>query len=101
MNARREVLLGLVAGAAGFGLLSSRAFAWYLEEMTPDQEAAFLEACRAAPVKQAENHTGLIAAARQSLAQRIANGQLPSGTTEQVGCPVCGCSFVVTADGTN
>lgn len=101
MKTRRELLLGLVAGAAGFGLLSSRAFAWYYEELTPDQAAAFAAACRAAPSSAPENHAGLIATARQDLVQRIAKGLLPAGASEQVGCPVCGCSFLVTADGAN
>ena len=99
MKSRRELLLGMVAGAAGAGLLSSRAFAWYQEELTPDQQAAFAAACRAAPGNAPENHVGLIAAARQDLVQRIAKGLLPAGASEQVGCPVCGCSFVVAADG--
>lgn len=99
MNTRRELLLGLVAGAAGFGLLSGRALAWYEEELTPEQQAAFAAACRAAPAKAPENHAGLISAARQDLVQRIAKGLLPAGAREQVGCPICGCSFTVTADG--
>lgn len=101
MRTRREILLGLVAGAAGFGLLSNRAFAWYLDEMTPDQQAAFAAACRAAPANGVENHAALISAARQDLVQRITKRLLPAGSSEQVGCPVCGCSFVVTADGVN
>jgi len=101
MNTRREMLLRFVAGAAGLGLLSTRAVAWYAEEMTPDQAAAFAAACRAAPANAPENHTALIASAREDLVQRIAKGLLPAGAREQVGCPVCGCSFVVSADGTN
>lgn len=106
MKTRRELLLGLVVGAAGFGLLSTRAFAWYYEELTPDQAAAFAAACRAAPARAGsssapENHAGLIATARQDLVRRIAKGMIPTGASEQVGCPVCGCSFVVTADGAN
>jgi hypothetical protein len=99
MKSRRELLLGMVAGAAGAGLLSGRALAWYEEELTPDQAAALAaaRACRAA--QGPENHAGLIATARRTLLQRIANGTLPAGSSEQVGCPVCGCSFVVTADG--
>jgi hypothetical protein len=97
MNTRRDMLLGLVAGAAGFGLLSNRAFAWYYEELTPNQAAAMAAACR----PSADNHAGLIATARQDLLQRIAQGSLPADASEQVGCPICGCNFVVTADGTN
>jgi hypothetical protein len=100
MTSRRELLLGMVAGAAAAGLLSSRAYAWYYEELTPDQAAALAaRACRAAPGGAPENHAGLIATARQGLLQRIGKGLLPAGASEQVGCPVCGCSFVVAADG--
>lgn len=99
MKSRREMLLGMVAGAVGSGLLSGRVLAWYEEELTPDQAAALAAArvCRAAPTP--ENHAGLIATARQALLQRIASGVLPAGSSEQVGCPMCGCAFVVTADG--
>jgi len=100
MKSRRELLLGMVAGAIGSGLLSGRALAWYEEELTPDQAAALAaSACRAAPASAPENHAGLIAAARQTLLQRIASGALPTGSSGQVGCPICGCSFTVTADG--
>jgi hypothetical protein len=102
MKTRRDILLGLVAGAAGFEVFSSSAFAWYYEELTPGQAAALAAAaCRAAPGRAPENHAGLIASARQDLLQRIAKGVLPAGSSERVGCPVCGCSFVVTADGIN
>ena len=97
MKTRRAMLLGLVAGAAGFGLLSKRAVAWYYEELTPDQAASLTAACSAT----IDNHAGLVAAARKDLLQRIAQGSLPAGASEQVGCPICGCTFVVTADGTN
>ena len=97
MKTRRDMLLGLVAGAAGFGLLSNRAFAFYYEELTPDQKALLAAACRPA----ADNHANLIATARQDLLKRIGQGLLPANASEQVGCPICGCNFVVTADGTN
>ena len=97
MKSRRDALLGLIAGAAGFGLLSTRAFAWYTDELTAEQKALMAAACRPA----ADNHANLVASARQDLLQRIAAGQLPADASEQVGCPICGCNFVVTADGTN
>ena len=97
MKTRRDALLGLVAGAAGFGLLSNRAFSFYYEVLTPDQKALLAAACRPA----ADNHASLIASARQDLLQRITLGQLPANASEQVGCPICGCNFVVAADGTN
>lgn len=97
MKNRRDILLGIVAGAAGFGLHSNRATAWYFDDMSPDTAAAFAAACKPA----GDDHTGLIASARQDLLQRIAQGLLPAGAAEQVGCPICGCSFVVSADGTN
>src|SRR5262245_39231525 len=97
MTTRRDLLLGFVAGAAGFGLLADRALAWSVEELTPDQAATLAAACRA----KADDHAGLISAARQDLIQRIAQGLLPAGADENVACPVCGCHFVVTAGGTN
>ena len=97
MKSRRDLVLGLVAGAAGFGLLSSRAFAFYYDELTPDQAALLAAACR----PSADSHASLIANARQDLQSRIAQGLLPAHASEQVGCPICGCNFVVTADGTN
>lgn len=100
MKSRREVLLGMVAGAVGAGLLSSRAYAWYVEDMTPEQAAAFSAgACRVTSGTAPADHAALIANARQALLQRIANGALPVGSSEQVGCPLCGCTFTVTADG--
>jgi hypothetical protein len=99
MKSRRELLLGLVAGVAGFSLMPRHAVAWYVEELTPEQADALAAACRAAPAGAPENHVGLIATARRHLLQRIARGLLPADSSEQVGCPVCGCSFVVTADG--
>lgn len=101
MMTRRDMLLGLVAGAAGLGVLSSRAFAWYYEELTPGQAASFAAACRSSSHYATDNHDGLIGAARRDLLQRIAQGSLPSGSSQEVGCPICGCSFTVTADGAN
>jgi hypothetical protein len=100
MKSRRELLLGMVAGAVGSGLLSGRASAWYYEELTPDQAAALAAgACRVTAGSAPEDHAALIAGARQTLLQRIASGALAPGSSEQVGCPLCGCSFTVTADG--
>ena len=100
MKSRRELLLGMVAGAIGSALLSARASAWYYEELTADQAAALAaRACRAAPSGKPEDHVSLIASARKDLLQRIGQGLLPASASEQVGCPVCGCSFVVTAEG--
>ena len=102
MMNRRDMLLGMVVGTAGFGMLSRRAAAWYSEEMSPSTAAAYAAAaaCRrpTADKQAGDNHAGLITAARQDLRQRIAQGQLPADATEQVGCPVCGCSFVVAAN---
>jgi hypothetical protein len=99
MKTRRDMLLGMMAGAAGFGLVSRRAAAWSEEEMSPGTAAAYAAACRrpAANKQAGEDHGALISSARQDLVQRIAQGLLPADTTEQVGCPICGCSFVVSA----
>lgn len=97
MKTRRDVLLGVVAGTAGLDLVSRQAFAWYTDDLTPDQKALLAAACRPSDGR----HAGLIATARQDLKQRIAAGTLPANASERIGCPICGCNFVVTADGTN
>lgn len=94
MRTRRAALLGMIAGCAGSAVLSRGAGAFVLEEMAPGTSAAFDAACR-----PASDHAGLIATARKDLLARIAGGLLPAGSSEQIGCPVCGCSFMVTADG--
>ena len=94
MSTRRAALLGMVTGLAGAALSPRLAAAFSFEEMAPETAAAFDAACR-----PASDHAGLIAAARDDLLARIASGQLPAGASEQVGCPICGCSFTVSADG--
>ncbi len=94
MKTRRAALLGMAAGFVGTTALPRLAGAFSFEEMEPETAAAFDAACR-----PASDHAGLIAAARNDLLSRIATGQLPAGASEQVGCPICGCSFTVTADG--
>lgn len=94
MSTRRAALLGMVAGMAGSAILPRGASALYFDDLPPDAAAAFDAACR-----PATDHAGLIAAARQDLLARIAKGLSPTGASEQVGCPACGCSFTVTADG--
>jgi hypothetical protein len=94
MNTRRAALLGMVAGIAGSAILPRVAGAFQFDELPPDAAAAFDAACR-----PASDHAGLLQSARSDLLARIAKGVLPAGASEQVGCPVCGCSFTVTADG--
>lgn len=94
MNTRRAALLGMVAGIAGSAVLPRIASAFQFDELPPDAAAAFDAACR-----PASDHAGLLRSARSDLLARIAKGLLPAGASEQVGCPVCGCSFTVTADG--
>lgn len=94
MNTRRAALLGMVAGIAGSAILPRVAGAFQFDELPPDAAAAFDAACR-----PASDHAGLLQSARSDLLARIAKGLLPAGASEQVGCPVCGCSFTVTADG--
>jgi hypothetical protein len=95
MSTRRAMLLGMVGGFAGSALLPRATRAFVIEEMPPHVADALAAACR--PV--ADNHAALVKSARDDLLARIANGLLPTSASEQVGCPVCGCSFVVTADG--
>lgn len=94
MTSRRAALLGMVAGFAGSAFLPRSAGALYLDDLPPDAAAAFDAACR-----PATDHAGLLGAARKDLLARIAKGLLPANASEQVGCPICGCSFTVTADG--
>lgn len=98
MKTRRAALFGMAAGLAGSAILPPGANALFFDEMSPDTAAAFDAACRPAPDGTGD-HAGLLSAARTDLLARIAKGLLPAGASEQVGCPVCGCSFTVTADG--
>lgn len=93
MQTRRALLLGMVGGFAGTALLARASQAFTIEEMPPHVADALAAACRPA----ADTHAGLLKSARDDLLARIARGLLPAGASEQVGCPVCGCSFVVTA----
>jgi hypothetical protein len=100
MQSRRALLLGMVARVAGSALLPFRASAWYEDELTPDQAAALAAgACRVTAGSAPEDHAALIAGARQTLLRRIASGALPADARERIGCPLCGCSFTVTAEG--
>jgi hypothetical protein len=94
MSTRRAALLGMVAGMAASAILPRGVRAFSFEDLPADAAAAFDAACG-----PATDHAGLIAAARQDLLARIAKGLSPAGASEQVGCPTCGCSFTVTADG--
>lgn len=98
MKTRRAALLGMAAGVAGTAILSRGVRAFSVEEMAPDAAAAFDAACRPAS-NASSDHAGLIATARKHLLAQIAGGQVPADASETVGCPVCGCSFTVTADG--
>jgi hypothetical protein len=96
MITRRAMLMGTIGGFAGAGLLSRVSQAFVIEEMPPHVSNALAAACRPAADN---NHAALLKSARDDLLARIAKGVLPAGATEQVGCPVCGCNFVVSADG--
>lgn len=95
MITRREMLLGTIGGLAGAALLSRMAQAFVIEEMPAHVSNALAAACRPG----ADNHAALLKSTRDDLLARIAKGLLPATATEQVGCPICGCNFVVSADG--
>jgi hypothetical protein len=95
MITRREMLLGTIGGLAGAALLSRAVQAFVIEEMPAHVSNALAAACR----PTADNHAALLKSTRDDLLARIAKGLLPAGATEQVGCPICGCNFVVTVDG--
>ena len=92
---RRAMLLGTLSGFAGTMPLSRAGQAFVIEEMPAHVANALAPACR----PRAEGHAALLKSTRDGLLARIAKGLLPAGARERVGCPVCGCSFVVTADG--
>ncbi len=96
MMTRREMLLGTIGGLAGAALLSRMSQAFVIEEMPAHVSNALAAACRPG----ADNHAALLKSTRDDLLARIARGLLPAGASEQVGCPICGCNFVVSADGT-
>jgi hypothetical protein len=95
MMTRRGMLLGTIGSFAGAALLSPATQAFVIEEIPADVSKALAAACRPA----ADNHASLLKSARDDLLARIAKGLLPMGASEQVGCPVCGCNFIVSADG--
>ncbi len=95
MMRRREMLLGTIGGLAGAALLSRMSHAFVIEEMPAHVSNALTAVCRPG----ADNHTALLKSTRDDLLARIARGLLPAGASAQVGCPICGCSFVVSADG--
>jgi hypothetical protein len=96
MMTRREMLLGTIGGLAGTMLLSRMASAFAIEEMPAPVSDALAAACRPG----ADNLAALLKSTRDDLLARIAKGLLPATATEQVGCPVCGCNFIVSVDGT-
>ena len=95
MITRREMLLGTIGGLAGATLLSRLADAFVIEEMPAHVSSALAAACRPG----ADNHAALLKSTRDDLLARIAKGLLPATASEQVGCPICGCNFIVSADG--
>ncbi len=95
MMTRRAMLLGTLSGLAGVALLSRTGQTFVIEEMPAHVSNALAAACR----PTADNHTVLLKSTRDDLLARIAKGLLPATATEQVGCPLCGCNFVVSADG--
>ncbi len=95
MMTRRAMLLGTLSGFAGVVMLSRAGQAFVIEEMPAHVSDALAAACR----PTADNHATLLKSTRDDLLARIAKGLLPAGASEQVGCPMCGCNFVVTVDG--
>lgn len=95
MMTRREILLGTIGGLAGAVLISRATQAFVIEEMPAHISSALAAACRPG----ADNHAALLKSTRDDLLARIAKGLRPAGASEQVGCPICGCNFVVSADG--
>ena len=98
MLTRRRLLSGIALGGLTAGLIPGRASALDLEPMPKPVADVMALACR--PNSMAD-HAALIGDAQAIMRREIAAGQLPANARQIVTCPICGCSFTVTADASN
>jgi hypothetical protein len=98
MLTRRKLLSGIALGGLATGLAARPAAAFTTEPMPKHLADAVALACK--PGNNPE-HTELVEEARLILRRDIAAGLLPANTKQIVVCPICGCSFTVTADASN
>ncbi len=98
MLTRRQLLSGIALGGLGTGFAAQPASAFTLEPMPKHVAAIMALACK--PNSSAD-HAQLIGDAQLILRRDIAAGLLPADAKQIVVCPICGCSFTVTADSSN
>jgi len=98
MLTRRKLLSGIALGGLATGLAARPAAALTTEPMPKHLADVMALACT--PGNSPE-HAELVADAQLILRRDIAAGLLPANTKQIVVCPICGCSFTVTADASN
>ena len=98
MLTRRKLLSGIALGGLATGLAARPVGAFTTEPLPKHLADAVALACK--PGSNPE-HTALVDEARLVLKRDIAAGLLPANTRQIVICPICGCSFTVTADASN
>jgi len=98
MLTRRKLLSGIALGGLMGGLAARPAAAFTTEPMPKHVADIMALACK--PGGNA-GHAELIHDAQLILRRDIAAGLLPANTKQIVVCPICGCSFTVTADASN
>jgi hypothetical protein len=98
MLTRRKLLSGIAFGGLATGLAQRPAAAFTVEPMPKRVADIVALACK--PNSSAD-HAQLIGDAQLILRRDIAAGLLPANTKQIVVCPICGCSFTVTADASN
>ncbi len=98
MLTRRKLLSGIALGGLTAGLAARPAAAFTTEPMPKHLANVMALACT--PGNSPE-HAALVDEARLILRRDIAAGLLPANTRQTVVCPICGCSFTVTADASN
>ena len=98
MLTRRKLLSGIAVGGLAAGLAPRGAAALDLEPMPKPVADIMALACRP---NSAGDHAALISDAQAIMRREIAAGQLPANARQIVTCPICGCSFTVTADASN
>lgn len=98
MLTRRNLLSGIALNGLATGLALRSAGAFTVEPMPKKVADIMALACKPGTTG---DHTQLIDDAQVILRRDIAAGLLPANTKQIVVCPICGCSFTVTADASN
>jgi hypothetical protein len=98
MLTRRKLLSGIALGGLATGLAARPAAAFTTEPMPKHLADVMALACTSG---NSAEHAQLVEDAQLILRRDIAAGLLPANTKQIVVCPICGCSFTVTADASN